>query len=234
MRERDCSRGGTGTRRDDTQSKMESSVSTSSLRDTESAPQTASNHSVPPSLSSASGRPLRPPTDAPRPPFNAPTPRRAQPQTKTLHSTHSCSGQPHRVLCRHRRQSTQRRRRTPRGTARRRRGETGRHGATGDCASEARLAGYPQLCTACAAEAQHQQGRETIDGGKGPLFGLRGETAGQTRGIEGRQGVFEKLCEGSAALHGAVCRRRALETAIDPSRDVAWDGVQAVVLGCWG
>ena len=157
MRERDCSRGGTGTRRDDTQSKMETFVSPTSHRDTHSAPQTASNHSVPPSLSSASGRPLRPPTDAPRPPFNAPTPRRAQPQTKTLHSTHSCSGQPHRVLCRHRRQSTQRRRRTPRGTARRRRGETGRHGATGDRASEARLAGYRQLCTACAAEAQHQR-----------------------------------------------------------------------------
>ena len=74
------------------------------------------------------------------------------------------------------------------------------------------------------------QGRETIDGGKGPLFGLRGETAGQTRGAEGRQGAFEKLCGGSAALHGAVCRRRALETAIDPSRDVAWDGCRRL---CW-
>ena len=99
-----------------------------------------------------------------------------------------------------------------------------------------------QLCTACAAEAQHQQGRETIDGGKGPLFGLRGETAGQTRGAEGRQRAFEKLCGGSAALHGAVCRRRALETAVDPARGsrgtacrrLCWvSGVDSALVDCW-
>jgi len=86
------------------------------------------------------------------------------------------------------------------------------------------------------------QGRETIDGGKGPLFGLRGETAGQTRGVEGRQGYLRSsvggrlLCTALSADAGRLRRpsRHRGASRGTACRRLCWAaGVDSALVDYW-
>ena len=245
MRERDCSRGGTGTRRDDTQSKMESVVSPTSHRDTPSAPQTASNHKFPASLSSSRAPPVGHSTHRPTPPDRLSTHRHQDAHShRQRHCTqHTAAQDSHTACCA---DTEGRARSTDAGRREGRRADDGeRRADTGPRETALqRPASLGTRSSARRAQQRHSTNARSrnLDGGKGPLFGLRGETAGQTRGAEGRQRVFEKLCGGRllcTALSADAGRLRRPSTPRGTLRGTAcrwlcWAaGVDSALVDCW-